>query len=369
MSSANVVIVGAGIGGLNCARALAQPRYKDNINVTLIQGGPCEYHAGLIPVLLGQCPASDFRLTMPKGDFTFVSGVVNRIEEGRVYLADGTEFEADAIILSPGLTLLKSSIPGAHGIWSLSNAEKVCPFVLSLLDSVKGPRVAIAIEKLPIRCPPAPYGLAIRLANMGASVSVFSPESYPVGVAGREVGEFVLRRCHENYVNVILDAKIDFDKSNENVIYASGRQYDFDLILAVQAHVSPQFLRDFDLTSVNLEGPSAYSIPGFSSVWVIGDSLPAQLPKAAGVAEAQGRTVASLVLKHLGIENTFSYVYPTPSCFLSEQENVYSLIKLDFGKGPLGSRPVSVEIRGPSAQLSTSFEQAIENWRRLVIQE
>lgn len=355
-----LVTVGAGPGGVSAllrARELA----GDRVHLVLVQEGPVEYHAGVISVALGERTAAEFRAEPQLGGVEWRQARAEAVDERGVLLSGGERLHADAVILAPGVHVAEPSRPGWLGVWSLTDAEQASSVLRELLGAVRQPRIVVLVEALPIRCPPAPYALAMQLAARGAAVTVVTPESAPVAVAGPDVGGLVADRCRAHAVSLELEWRVDPEQGgDQRVVAEDGRTLSADLVLVVPRHIAPPILQGWEVEGIALMGPSAHRVSGPGALWVIGDALRSPLPKAAGVAEAQGRTAAEQALAHLALHRQPGVHFPEPSCFVGEGHGRFSLIRLRYPEGlpPMG-RP-RAELKGPSQELANDFVRPLE---------
>ena len=174
-SSARVVVVGGGFGGLTCARALraADP----SLHVSLIEPNP-RYVA---------CPFSNLVIagerTLSEQTFDYVGADRDGIEvvHDRVVGVDpvartarlgrgGTVFY-DRLVLAPGIALHYDALPGydASATERMPHAWQAGPqthlLARQLTAMPDGGTVVIAAPPNPYRCPPGPYERASLIAH------------------------------------------------------------------------------------------------------------------------------------------------------------------------------------------------------------
>src|SRR5207245_4018349 len=98
-----------------------------------------------------------------------------------------------------GVEYSPGDVPGlekyAHQFYDFESAMKL----RDALETLKKGKLLIGISRLPIKCPVAPYGLALLLqdhfarAKKNVAVEFFSPEPHPAPAAGPVIGKQVER--------------------------------------------------------------------------------------------------------------------------------------------------------------------------------
>ncbi|GAC1371951.1 MAG: FAD/NAD(P)-binding oxidoreductase [Ktedonobacteraceae bacterium] len=367
MKQPHVIVIGSGPGGLTAARSLAQ---SGQVEVTLIQrGGVAQYLPGILPVVLGLRPVSLYHSGLHVPHVHTLAAEVVRLQSGRVSLADGTTLAADAVIAAPGL-LSSAPAPSTStgsqhfAIWELDAASAASQAVQSLSSG----RLVVAISSLPYRCPPAPYGLAIALKALmqerGRNVEVVlaTPEQRPLQSLGEHASTFLETLMSEGNVALHSGFHLDAGASHDGLLVATdGRRIPYDLGLIVPPHRRPAFLADFPGNGVLVQVDASQHTP-MDRTWVVGDVAATPLPRAAGVAEAQGRTAAQAVLSALGLGDTHAPVIPTPTCYVWTGKAHAARIQLRFPNGlPPAGKP-DVILDAPTPALFAEALHASTQW-------
>lgn len=364
MSSPSVIVIGAGPGGLAAARRLAE---SGKVEVTLVtRNGTATYLPGIVPTLLGLRAPSDYTRPVAIPAVNARAGEVASVASGSVRLVSGEEITADAIIAAPGLVTDAAELPAgpkSYPVWELDEAATAVAAVAEFFDGT----LYIGIAGLPYRCPPAPYGLAISLAvtmrALGRSVDVVlsTPEPRPLQGLGTPVSEFIERLCASAKVELETGFVIDPQQSRDGLtISTDGRGIEVDLGLFVPPHRRPAFLRGLpgDGPLVPVTPQMETGIPG---LWVVGDAAGTALPRAAGVAEAQGHTAADSVLAALGLGPAQPPHVPEPVCYLwAGQQAGRIRVRFPNGLPPAGTPEPALE--EPSEALALEALAAVEGW-------
>lgn len=169
-----VVVIGGGFGGATCARflKLLDPR----LDVTLVEANPtftsCPFSNEVI-VGLRELKAQEFGYEgLLKADVKLALQSATGIDAASrsVSLADGTRLPCDRLVLSPGIDINWSGLPGYTEAASerMPHAWKAGRQTLLLraqLDAMRdGGTVIISAPANPYRCPPGPYERASLIA-------------------------------------------------------------------------------------------------------------------------------------------------------------------------------------------------------------
>jgi len=366
MNRPTIIVIGAGPGGLTAAHELGT---SGQVAVTLIQReGLATYLPGILPVLLGLQPATIYRYPINLEQVQVVAGEVVAVERDRVRLADGTVLAADAVIAAPGLATDVQAIPSgprSFPIWELAEAATAQQAVQALTAG----HVVIAIDSLPYRCPPAPYGLAMALKarfqerGQDIAVTLTTPETRPLQPLGERVTGFLEDLLRAGSVTLETAFRIDHAASHDGLLVAlDGRHIPYDLGLFVPPHRRPPLLADLPgngpLVSVD-----AYLRTPQERLWCVGDVAATPLPRAMGAAEAQGQTAAADVLATLGLRAPLAPTTPALSCYVwtSLTQAAHIQIRFPAGLPPAGQPDIVLD--PPSAALFSAAQRTAEQWR------
>jgi len=364
-----VVVVGAGPGGLSAAARLRE-RGPESLEVMLVtRNGEATYLAGTVPAALGSQPAEHFVTTAAPDGVTCRSGEVTAVD-GTGAVVDGERVDAVAVIAAPGLVPDTTGLPA----WSRVRAgwDPVCGERHAAdLDAVPGGRLLVVVCGLPYRCPPAPYGLAMALAHRHrrsgrfTKVCMLTPEPFPLMGVGGEAPAFLMESCAGAGVAFEGRFEIDFDASEDGVLRSrDGRELDYELAFLIPPHRRAALLHgigpDGPLVAVDPVGETA-----LDGLFVVGDAAATGLPRAAGVAEAQGRTAADAVLARIGAAPALDPHRPQPSCYVAHGGGAMSRIRLHYAGALPPDGEATVEIDPPSPDLAHAAEGERRRFLRL----
>ncbi len=360
-----VAVVGAGPAGIAAARRL---RESGGVHVVLVvTDARCEYLPGTLAVATGDAPASEFRTRIDLEGIEVIPARAEAIEPG-VLRIDGSRLRARAIIAAPGLALDRVGDGSTVGFWDPTGAEMAAPRIRAVERGV----IDVVISSLPYRCPPAPYGLAMRLARRSrrlghpVQVRLFTPEEQPLAALGHALGNALLTSCADAGVEVHLGARSDPHAEGEGGQGAGARAgVEAELTIVVPRHRASPLLADLargDGPLVPVDGRFATEMPG---VFVVGDAASSPYPRAAEPAVWSGTVAAAAVSSEVGLDGTPPAATPSADCFVDHGDGTYGRIQVAYPDGPPPVGRPSVTVAPPASPLATDFEAAHRRWQAL----
>ena len=367
-AAALVVVVGAGPAGIAATRHL---RGQDGIRVVLVvPEGRAEYLAGTLAVATGDARADQYRACVELAGVDVVPARAEAIEPGMIRI-EGSWLRPQAIIAAPGLALdLVGSDASDRivGFWDPTGAEVAAPRIGAVERGV----IDVVITSLPYRCPPAPYGLAMRLARRARRfdqplrVRLFTPEEHPLAALGGTLGDTLLADCEEAGVEVRLGARIATDAVAEGAPSGDATDRDgADLTIVIPRHRTSPLLADL----VDSIGPLVPVDSRFATemrgVFVVGDAAASPYPRAADPAAWSGTVAAQAVLSELGFDRTPIPAAPAPDCFVDDGDGTYGRIRITYPDGPPPAGRPSISVDPPAPAQANDFEAAYRSWLAL----
>ena len=190
---ARVVVVGGGFGGAQAARSLRE--VAPEIDVTLVVEGDsfttCPF-SNL--VIVGEIPLSQITFgydRLAAAGVTILRGTATVVDAARkvITLADGNIVAFDRAILSPGIDVKFSGIPGydAAAAEVMPHAWKAGAQTALLRDQVaampEGGTFLMSVPNNPYRCPPGPYERASLVAH---ALSKTNPRAKVIILDGKD---------------------------------------------------------------------------------------------------------------------------------------------------------------------------------------
>jgi sulfide dehydrogenase [flavocytochrome c] flavoprotein subunit len=320
-SIGRVVVVGGGFGGATAARYL---RMWANVDVTLVErnanfiscpisnvvlGG----HRQMADITRGYDGLKAMGVKVVQGDVTAIDAAGKKVR-----LANGTELAYDRLILSPGIDFMLDGTPGlasALDSGRVLHSWKAGPQTVALRRQLEampdGGVFAMAIPKVPYRCPPGPYERACMVASY---LKQYKPKSKVLVLdANPEVQskKALFEKAFKDHYSGILEyrannelkevqtagsqmvAKLEFDDVKADVLNVIPPQRGGDL--ARTAGLLNMNARWAGVNWLTMESTAA---PG---VHVLGDttmSAPA-MPKSGHMANQHGKVAAAAIIQLL----------------------------------------------------------------------
>lgn len=163
----NVLVLGAGFGGLEVA-SLLSGSLADQVRVTLIdQADSFVFGFSKLEIMFGRTRADDVR--MYYRDFV-KEGVDLRQERvtsidpnSRRVTTDRNTYEPDVLVVALGADYDPGATPGfvegGYEFYSIAGAERVA----DVLETFDGGKIVVAILRPPFKCPPAPFEATLLL--------------------------------------------------------------------------------------------------------------------------------------------------------------------------------------------------------------
>lgn len=322
------LILGAGFGGLACARALRARTPRDH-RILLIDRSPLfVVGAAKTWVMLGERRADEVMKTraalVPDG-VELLREEVKRVDAAaRRVETDRGSHAGDHLVIALGAELDMAGVPGldaaAHTFYTLDGAARI----RQALDSFHGGRLLLLVPRTPFACPPAPYEAAFLLHALlerrgirGATqLDVITVEKAPMMTAGPFMGRMIVGQLESRAIGFHGQKKAaSVDAKSRVVRFEDGSEAAYDLLLAVPPHRVPRILVEAGLAEAGgwvRVDPKTLEVSGNSHVYAIGDSTvlalpgrfdpgapPLALPKAGVFAAAEGEAVAARIASRL----------------------------------------------------------------------
>ena len=314
-----IVILGGGIGGQVAADVLGKA-LRGKHRVTLIdREKDFVFSPSLLWLMVGERSPKEIQKPMARlsrRGVVVVQAEAQKIDVSQrdVETTKGT-FPFDYLIIALGAELDPVRVPGfregALNLYHLDGVEKI----YKTLQDFRGKRVVILVSSSPFKCPAAPYegGLLVhdylaRKRGLDIEVEIYSPEPFPMPVAGPKVGQGVVQMLESHGVRFYPGHKVvSIHPSEKKIIFEGAAEANYDLLIGVPPHAAPKVLKDSGLTNdagwvpadpetLRTQYPGIFALGDAATVPIAGGK---NLPKAGVFAHYQAEVVARNILQEL----------------------------------------------------------------------
>ena len=343
--NANVVIIGAGWGGLSAAKTLRN--LNKSVKITIIEKEKNFKSCPISNWVIGQIKdmkdiTFSYDLFIKNNDVNFITSSVSNIDTTKqsITLKD-TKIKYDKLIVSPGVKLEYEKITGlqnalqSNSVFTAWKAGEETKLFSNQIKNIKNNnKIIITIPLSPYRCPPGPYERASLIANYIKNNNIKS--KVLVLDANQKIvskGKLFNKAWTELYPDIIeykIDSKINEINLKEKTIFTDFDEYRFDLANIIPPQRAPDLLKYAGLIEDQKRWASVNSYD-FSSklsnnVYIIGDATDrasvGSVPKSGYIAYSMGKVCGYAVHNALLDKDP-----PSPSMI----NTCYSLVSQDEG--------------------------------------
>ena len=355
----NVLILGAGFGGLEVAARLSEAGVT---GITVLDRSDGFTFGFLkLEVLLGRLTPEQVQL--PYGAVA-LAGVDVRQEQVRSIdpttrrvVTDVASYDPEVLVVALGAEYEPGATPGfvedGYEFYTVEGAQRLS----RRLDAFEGGRVVLAILSVPFKCPPAPYEAALllheHLVDRGlTSMELITPMAAPIPPSPTS-NEAILAALAEREIAWTPGQRVRSLDPARHVALMKDEERPYDLFIGVPTHRVPAVLDESGLTAGGNDGwvkvdPQTLRTP-YDGIWALGDCADAPVPRAGVFAESAARVVADGILGR----ETAPYD-GTGTCYLEFGDGTVGKVEANFLGGP---SPVAPFI-GPSAE----FAREKQDW-------
>jgi sulfide:quinone oxidoreductase len=380
----NIVVLGAGFGGLSTVRELQRHLGAED-RITLVDRSPSQVQGlSLLWLMRGWRTLEDVTLVPTQDALGSAEHVVADVEaldlpNRRVQTSAG-ELGYDALVLALGAELDTAAVPGLDaavtaGVAAHYYTPEAALDAHARLGAVTSGKVVVLVTRMPFRCPAAPYEGAMLAADLLAengvrdnvSVDVYTPEPFPMPVAGPGVGQSVVELLESQKIGFHPGRLVErVDPDTRQVVFDDGGRVSFDLLLFVPPHRAPEPVKAAGLSAAGWADVDAHTLAtSAEGVWALGDVAAIALangkplPKAAVFARGQAEAVAAGVARYLGYAQAPEPHYGGEGhCYLETGGHMAAKGAGNFYH-PDGPK---IELSDPSPQLHQAKELEEQQW-------
>lgn len=346
----HVVVLGAGFGGLELTTRLAG-ELADEVRVTLIDKSDAfVFGFAKLDVLFGRRAPEEVRshyARLERPGVTFVQATITGIDpHAKRVVTDAGTFDADVLVVALGADTDPALTPGfvesgGHEFYSVAGATRM----RSLVDSIDGGRVVVAVLGGAFKCPPAPWEACFMLHDHlvrrgvrdGVTIDLHTPLPLPVPVS-RPTSEAVLALMAERDLRYHLGSLVtSIDPSAKVATTAGGEQVPFDVFVGIPVHKAPPVVVSGGLAEDDgwIAVDHATFETKFPDVFAVGDITSAPVPRAGVIAEGEAGTVADVLRHRIGGGPAPAPYAGLARCYMEMGDGTVGTVDVDF-LGPSG---------------------------------
>jgi sulfide:quinone oxidoreductase len=374
-SNDRVVVLGCGMGGLAMSSLLA--KRAPSASITIVEQKKIFEFPPAFPLLaMGRREPGKVRraLSIPKKrKVRLINERVSSIETSSKTVRTKTEeLHYDHLVISMGVEYSPGDVPGlekhAQQFYDFDSAMKL----RDALENLRDGRLVIGISRLPIKCPVAPYGLALLLhdhfarAKKKIAVEFFTPEPHPAPAAGPVIGKQVERLLAGR--GITFHPKVKLSKvEKEKVSFEGKTELPYDLLIVVPPHKCPSPVVEAGLTDSSGWVPVSPQTLAtrFERVYAIGDVTAIEtphahvpfLPKSGSFALGQADIVANNIATSITGKGERKIWDGTGSCFLEVNRGESAMLRGEFL-----SNPPRLEFHPPRRKWQVEKTKLEEYW-------
>jgi sulfide:quinone oxidoreductase len=248
-----IVILGGGSGGLVVANKLSNSLAKDNEIVLVDKEKNHLFNPSLLWVMVGwrsqQQIQKPLTLLERKG-IRFINAEVSKIDfENKIVVTSEEELNIDYLVISLGASTFPDRSKGfqeaAYNLYDLSGAVRI----REAIENFEKGKIVILVASKPYKCPAAPYEAALLLSaffkkkRRNVEIEVVTPETLPMGVAGKEVGNMVISLLQSGGIRFVPQYQSDrIDPSKREIHFQDGEKVSYDMLIGIPPHGLPKVL-------------------------------------------------------------------------------------------------------------------------------
>lgn len=351
MAGRTVAIVGGGTGGLVAARRLRGRLRSDDRVVLVTRDAEHRFAASFLWVMTGARRPDQVTLDLGRlrrRGIEVIEACAEGVDAARGELATSRgPIAYDRLVLAPGADLAPELVPGFE-------KAAVTPYTLegavataARIDAFHGGRVVVLVSRLPYKCPAAPYETALLVDSIlrtrglrdRSQVEIHTPEPLPMPTAGTALGEAIRQLLAEREVAFFPRQTVErVDTEAGALVFASGDQVGFDLLIGVPPHRAPAIAAEsglaaesgfipVDARTLATQAEAVYAIGDVTAIPLGGGTF---LPKAGIFAHGQAEVVARRIADELAGRSPTASFDGEGGCFLEMGGGVAAYASGDF---------------------------------------
>ena len=326
-----ILILGAGFGGLTSANLLRKSLQKEECQITVIDKNQY-FMMGLVNlwVLNGTRRLENSQVALKKLEakgIKFLNDEIIKVDPSENSVTTKTnhnKLQYDYLIIALGAELAPERINGFENNGSCFNiydAQQV-PSLREKILSLTSGRIVICIADIPYKCPPAPYEVSLLINDMliknetrdSIDLDIYVPTPISLPVAGANMSQDVVNLLNDNHINFHPLHKIKKVLDKKTIEFENGSKTSYDVLVLIPPHQVPQIIKnsylsgDGDQHWINVDKFTLRT--KYKNVFAIGDVTEIRLdktttiPKAGIFAEGEAKVVSQEIINEIKNNNS-----------------------------------------------------------------
>jgi len=326
-----ILILGAGFGGLASANLLRKSLQKEECQITVIDKNQY-FMMGLVNlwILNGTRRLENSQVALKKLEakgIKFLNDEIIRIDPSENSVTTKTnhnKLQYDYLIIALGAELVPKRINGFENNGSCFNiydAQQV-PSLREKILSLTSGRIVICIADIPYKCPPAPYEASLLINDIliknetrdSIDLNIYVPTPISLPVAGANMSQDVVNLLNDNHINFHPLHKIKKVLDKKTIEFENGSKTSYDVLVLIPPHQVPQIIKNSDLLGdgdqhwINVDKFTLRT--KYKNVFAIGDVTEIRLdktttiPKAGIFAEGEAKVVSQQIINEIKNNNS-----------------------------------------------------------------
>jgi sulfide:quinone oxidoreductase len=352
--STNIVVLGAGFGGLELTTRLADELGED-ASVTLIDKNEAfVFGFAKFDVLLGWKSLEEVRSyyrDIVKPGVVFRQENITSIDpNARRVVTDGGAYDADILVVALGADYDFAATPGfvegGQEFYSVDGAMRL----RDILPTVTSGHVVIAVLGEPFKCPPAPCEAGMLLSQYFSErgvrddiqISVVSPWGRPIPPSP-DGSKAILERFEELGVSWVKEQLVvSIDPATKTAQLRDGGTISYDLFLGVPRHRVPTVVEESGLAEGGwIPVDKGTLATRFPNVYAVGDVTSVGTPKAGVFSENAAAVVADEIIATVRGGQAPAPFGGTGTCYVEFGNDTVARLDADFFGGPTPVAPLT----------------------------
>jgi sulfide:quinone oxidoreductase len=358
MAAKQIVILGAGIGGVVAAHALRKRLGGEHRVILIDRNRQYLFSPSLLWLMLGwrepRAIQRDLEPLRNRG-IQYVNAAITGLDLGqRKVETTAGGFPYDYLIVALGADYAMERVQGleeaAHLFYTLEGAERL----RDTLRGFAGGKVVVLIPSLPFKCPAAPYEAAFLIESYlrergvrdRTNLRIVTPEPHPMPVAGPVLGGAIKAVLAQRGIAYSSEQKLKgVDPSRKALTLESGEEVPFDLLVAIPPHRAPQVVIEaglaepggwvpVDKETLRTSREGVYALGDVAGIKLVSGAM---LPKAGVFAHHEAETVAANLAAEIKGEQPRARFDGRGYCFLELGDG-----KAGFASGKFFAEPKPV---------------------------